>query len=490
MSKPRLCVTVTGATTADLRAKRDTIADADLIELRLDSVSDPNVAGALSGRRTPVIVACRPAWEGGAFAGSEEERRRILTEALALGAEYVDVEWRARFDDVIARTEGRRIVLSAHDFSGVPADARGQLRSMRSTGAEIVKLAVKANRLVDCLPLADLAKEVGPDAGIVLLAMGPHGLITRVLPGRFGSQWTYAGSLDDLGQITTESLLQTYRFRSLGESTAIYGLVGGSIDHSASPAMHNAAFEAAHMDAVYLPFPAPDADDFQAFGRAMGIMGASVTVPHKVSLFDRVDEVNPVASRIGAINSISLADGRWIGGNTDATGFLAPLKDRVALRGLRVAVLGAGGAARAVTVALASSGCSVRLHARNPAQARQLAIRTPLETGPWPPEPGSWDLVVNCTPIGMYPHVNETPLAANELTGRYVYDLVYNPPATRLVREAAAAGCQALGGLEMLVAQAEEQFGWWTGVKPPKGVMRDAAFNWLAEFARNENHVV
>jgi shikimate 5-dehydrogenase len=141
-------------------------------------------------------------------------------------------------------------------------------------------------------------------------------------------------------------------------------------------------------------------------------------------------------------------------------------------------------------VALASSGCSVRLHARNRAQAQQVAIRTPLEIGPWPPEPGSWDLLVNTTPVGMYPRVNETPLAANLLTGRYVYDLVYNPPATRLVREAAAAGCQALGGLEMLVAQAEEQFQWWRDAKPPKGVMREAATKKLAEFTRDENHVV
>jgi 3-dehydroquinate dehydratase / shikimate dehydrogenase len=158
---------------------------------------------------------------------------------------------------------------------------------------------------------------------------------------------------------------------------------------------------------------------------------------------------------------------------------------------LRVAVLGAGGAARAVTVALASAGCSVRLHARNRAQAQQLAIRSPLEIGPWPPEPGSWDLLVNCTPVGMFPHVNETPLPATHLTGgRYVYDLVYNPPATRLVREAAAAGCHALGGLEMLVAQAQEQFQWWTDAKAPKGVMREAATRKLAEFTRDENYVV
>src|SRR3984957_6915216 len=131
MSKPLLCVTLTGATTAELRQRRDAVADADLIELRLDTVSDPSVAAALAGRRTPVVVTCRPAWEGGSFTGSEEERRRILGDALALGAEYVDVEWRARFDDLISQTGGRRIVLSAHDFHGVPIDLLARVHAMR-----------------------------------------------------------------------------------------------------------------------------------------------------------------------------------------------------------------------------------------------------------------------------------------------------------------------------------------------------------------------
>jgi len=153
-------------------------------------------------------------------------------------------------------------------------------------------------------------------------------------------------------------------------------------------------------------------------------------------------------------------------------------------------VLGAGGAARAVSVALASSGCSVRLHARTRAQAEAVAALTAAEVGPWPPEPDSWDLLVNCTPIGMYPHVDDTPLAADHLTGSYVYDLVYNPPTTRLLRDATARGCRTIGGLEMLVAQAREQFRWWTGSKPHSGVMREAALTRLAEFARDENHVV
>ncbi len=490
MSKPLLCVTVTAATTAELRQQRDAVADADLIELRLDTVRDPNVAGALEGRRRPVIVTCRPAWEGGEFHGSEETRKQILAEALSLGAEYVDIEWRARFDDLIAQAGGRRIVLSTHDYLGVPIDLTARVHAMRSTGAEVIKIAATLTSLSDNVSLLDLGAQSGRQSGLALIGMGPYGLATRVLAGRFGSVWTYAGSLKAIGQLSAEALLKDYHFRSVTDATEIYGVAGGSVRHSVSPAMHNAAFRAARVDAVYLPLPAVSADDFATFGRAIGISGASVTIPLKVSLFDRVDEVYAVARRIGAINTIRVENGRWIGGNTDASGFLEPLQEKVALTGVRASVLGAGGAARAVIVALASSGCSVRLHARSRHQAEEIAMLTSVEVGPWPPEPGSWDLLINCTPVGMHPRVDETPMPADLLTGRCVYDLVYNPSSTRLLRDAAARGCQTIGGLEMLVAQAREQFQWWTGIKPQAGLMREAALKRLAELARDEHHLV
>jgi len=486
-----LCVTVKAPTTVELRQQRDEVADADLIELRLDSVSDPNAAGALAGRDRPVIVTCRPTWEGGQFAGSEEERKRLLADALALGAEYVDLEWRAGFDDLIAQRAGRGIVLSSHDFEGVPGDLPARLHAMRSTGAEVVKLAAKTHTLSDCVPLLDIGAQAGRHGGLVLIGMGEHGLATRVLASRFRSMWTYAGRLREIGQLDASTLLKDFHFRSLGESTDVYGLVAGSVAHSVSTAMHNAAFRAARRDAVYLPFPAASADDFLTFGRAIGIKGASVTIPYKVALFERVDEVYAVARRIGAINTIRVGDdGRWVGGNTDASGFLHPLQERVPLSGLRASVLGAGGAARAVAVALASSGCSVCIHARDREKADRIAMLTSAQVGAWPPPPGSWDLLVNGTPIGMYPRIDETPMPAEQLTGRYVYDLVYNPTVTRLLREAAAAGCQTIGGLDMLVAQAHEQYQWWTGDRAPAGVMREAALKRLAEFVRDENYVV
>ncbi len=482
-------MTVTAETTADLRRKRDEVSDADLVELRLDTVRDPDVAGALAGRRLPVVVTCRPAWEGGHFKGSEEERKRILRDALSGGAEYVDVEWKANFTDLVSSTGGRRVVISSHDFSGVPADLTERATAMRATGAEVVKLAVKTSRLSDCLPLLDLGAQIARQ-GTVLIGMGECGLATRVLAHKFGSLWTYAGDQHQVGQVTLSDLHDTYRFRAINDATEIYGLVGKPISHSVSPAMHNAALAAARLDAVYLPFPAADADDFVRFARALGVRGASVTIPFKVSLFERVDEVYAVARRIGAINTIKALDGRWIGGNTDAAGFLSPLRDRMELNGTRVAVLGAGGSARAVAVALSSSRALVTVYARDLAKAKGVAMTASASAATFPPPAGSWDLLVNCTPVGMYPGTDDTPLNASLLTGRFVYDLVYNPTVTRLMREAARAGCETIGGLEMLVAQAHEQFEWWTGSKPPAGVMREAAVTRLAEFMRHENHVV
>jgi shikimate dehydrogenase len=271
----------------------------------------------------------------------------------------------------------------------------------------------------------------------------------------------------------------------------VYGLVGCPVGHSVSPAMHNAAFAAAGLDAVYLPLPAADADDFVAFARAFALKGASVTIPYKVSLFDRVQDADETARTVGALNTIRMDGDRWRGRNTDVGGFLQPLRDRhVRLDGRRAAILGAGGSARAVAVALASQGAHVTVHARDAAKAEAVAALVSGSVGPFPPPAGSWDLLVNCTPLGMEPRVDQSPMPPSGLERGLVYDLIYNPATTRLLRDAATAGCDTIGGLDMLVGQAQEQFEWWTGTRPPAGVMRAAASRRLSEFNTDEDHLV
>jgi 3-dehydroquinate dehydratase / shikimate dehydrogenase len=260
-------------------------------------------------------------------------------------------------------------------------------------------------------------------------------------------------------------------------------IFGHPIKHSVSPAMHNAAFRAARLDAVYVPLEATDAEDFLTFAEAMDVRGASVTLPFKVDLLTRVN-ADDLARRVGAVNTLMRGHSRdWIGTNTDVAGFLAPLAGRVDLKGARAAILGAGGAARGAAIALADAGARVVLHARRTTAARDVAGEIGVGYAAMPPAAGSWDLLVNATPVGMEPHVADTPWPDAQFDGRLVYDLIYNPMETRLLRDARQAGCGTLGGLDMLVAQASRQFELWTGRPPAVGVMRDAAESRLRSFA-------
>jgi len=477
-----LCISVMAATTAELRRKRDEAAAADLVELRLDGLAEPDVAGALAGRTRPAIVTCRPVWEGGAFTGGEDSRRRILLDALAAGAEYVDVELKADFGDVI-RNGGSRVILSMHDFEGVPSDLRERVAAMRAAAPGVVKVAVTARRLADCLPLLDVA-EAMPDDGTprgVWIAMGMPGTATRVLAARFRSAWMYAGDGVAPGQISGPRMLDEFGFRRLTARTAVYGVIGSPVGHSVSPAMHNAAFRAADRDAVYLPLQPADVDDFLRVAPRLGIEGASVTIPFKVSTFEWLaasgepDALDDESRAVGAVNTLRRRDGRWQGRNTDVAGFLAPLAAKTHLAGARATILGAGGAARAAAVALASAGAAVTVCARRPERAAEVAGISGGQAGAWPPARASWDILVNTTPVGMSPGVADTPWPDAVFDGRLVYDLVYNPVETRLLREAREAGCATIGGLDMLVAQAQAQAEWWTGVRPPAALLREAA---------------
>jgi 3-dehydroquinate dehydratase / shikimate dehydrogenase len=479
MSHPRLCVTVAASTMAELRARRDVAARAaDLVELRLDGARDADAAAALEGRSGPVIVTCRPRREGGRFDGSEEERLSILARAARLGAEFVDVEWDSAFTPILEERGGRGVVLSTHDFGGVPGDLQVRARAMLATSAEVVKIAITARSLADTIPLLELGRAARDARQVALVAMGTPGLATRLLPGRFGSCWTYAGDGVAPGQLPPDRLLSEFRFREITARTRLFGVVGRPVEHSVSPAIHNAAFGAAGVDAVHIPFAAADAADFRLFADAIGIAGASITAPFKVELMRAADEVAEDAAAAGAANTLRVECGQWRVRNTDIDGFLAPLDaSGLDLRGARVAVLGAGGAARAVVLGLGGRGASVTVHGRNPAHAGMVAaLAAGGRAAGGIPVPGEWDVLVNATPIGTWPDVAASPVAPGDLSGgRLVYDLVYNPTETRLLRDAAAAGCQTIGGLEMLLAQAAAQFEWWTGVAAPRDAMRAAA---------------
>ncbi|MBA2604089.1 MAG: type I 3-dehydroquinate dehydratase [Acidobacteria bacterium] len=480
----QVCVSVTGGTMAELRRNRDGAEGADLVEVRLDGVDRPDAAGALEGRRRPVLVTCRPVWEGGRFDGDEESRRRILEEAVACGAEFVDVEARAAFAaDLIRGRRGRGVVVSSHTFGSFPPDLEARWRALQSWGAEVAKLAVEVKSLSEALEVMSLANS-GPApesaAGRVLIAMGEAGVASRILAGKLGNRWTYAGHKVAPGQLSPRRLLEEFRFRDLKPDAGVYGVVGNPVSHSRSPAMHNAGFAHLGLNAVYLPLQACDADDFLRFARTVNLAGASITAPFKVALMHAVDELEPLARRVGAINTIVVRDGRWHGANTDVHGFSAPLTGRIAVRGIRATILGAGGAARAVAVALADMGASVTVSARRADAGREIADLAGGGVGEFPPRPGSWDVLVNAIPAGEDAG-ERNPIEGAALDGEIVFDLVYAPARTRLLLDARAAGCLTIGGLEMLVAQAERQFELWTGQAPPAGLFQAAAARGIDE---------
>jgi shikimate dehydrogenase len=251
---------------------------------------------------------------------------------------------------------------------------------------------------------------------------------------------------------------------------------------SLSPAMHNAGFAALGLNAVYVPLETRDLDELRALAPEIGLRGLSVTIPFKQAVLPLLDEVAPAAEAAGAVNTIAIRDGVWIGSNTDADGFMAPLRATgVEFRGLRAAILGAGGAARGVGLALRREGAVVAISARREDAAARVAQAVGGSVAAWPPPPGSWDLLVNATPVGSR-SAPGTPFEGT-FDGRLVYDLVYDPDPTELMQHAARAGVDVIGGLAMLVAQAERQFEIWTGQRPPAGLFLDAAAR--AQAARN-----
>lgn len=493
----KICETVMTPTLAGLRAGRDAASApgrqgrVSMVELRLDglSASEMDVAAALADRTLPVIVTCRPTWEGGAFAGSEEERLRILAEAARRGAEFVDIEMDAetRTPGAITRLAavGRghtRMIVSRHTFApGVARDLADRVRVMRAcaeaTGpGSVTKIAVTAERPRDCAALRRAVFSEGMTPGVIAIAMGPAGQLSRMLPAKFSTEWTYAGTAAP-GQLTVDDLVTRFRVTDATPATRVFGIGGAPLAHSASPAMHTAAFAAAGIDGVFVRVETSDAGELLEVGEALDFEGFSITAPLKAKLVGRPHvHVDAASLAIGAINTLRRrSGGGWDGRNFDAAAFHAALgADAEVLPGQRAIVIGAGGAARAAASELHAAGAIVELAARDRDKAQTLADELGVAVGAWPPS-GEAALIVNATPVGTAPNIDASPIAAGAVRAHVAYDLVYNPEDTTFLKDARARGARTIGGLDMLVAQAGKQCEWWTGVAVDLNVFRRAA---------------
>ncbi len=483
----RICVAVREATSEGAVRSACRAAEwADIVEIRADFVRDLDVPRLLRNKPCPILFTLRSRQEGGDYGGTEQERLETLLKAARCGADWVDVEYSASYRTVLNEVEPARVILSYHNFDETPASLVSKVAEMATAGAGILKVATRANRLSDNLTIASaLAHAASHKIDLCALAMGPGGVPSRVLAPAWGSWMTFAslpgGTPTADGQVPVDQMADLYRVRQITPKTPVYGVLGNPLTHSLSPRLHNSAFAACRRDAVYIPLEAHGIDDFALFCREVRVEGASVTIPFKESVRTCASSLSVEADQTGAINTLLWRNGAWHGENTDIAGFLKPLRQRTDPARLRAVVLGAGGAARAVTYGLASQGADVCVVARDPAKADTLARRFGVRRANWGDLSAvRWDLLVNATPVGTYPNVDESPVPGEWLTGEWVYDLVYNPGETRLLKEASQRGCKVIRGAEMLLAQAIQQQFHWFGAVPPEEVMRAALDEALA----------
>ncbi|KAK9845273.1 hypothetical protein WJX81_001847 [Elliptochloris bilobata] len=488
---------------------------ADIIELRLDFLQDltepertlQSLFSACQAHGLPYIVTYRPNWEGGQYGGGEEERLMVLGLARDLGAPYVDMELKAAPAFTAshggkAAPAGSRLILSHHDYDGTP-DAetlQGILGRMTAAGADVPKIACVATDVADSARMLQLAAD--SPTPIIALSMGERGLPCRILAPKFGGVLTFgalsAGRESAPGQPTVQQLRQLFRLPQQRASTQVFGIVGKPVSHSRSPALHNAAFEAGGVDAVYVPLLTDDLPRMlAAFGPpafpASGFNGFSVTIPHKVAALEAADEADEVAAKIGAANTlVRQPDGSLKAYNTDWSAALDAVEAGLGggerpLAGKRVVVLGAGGTGRAIAFGAQQRGATVLIANRTRAAAEALAEALGEGASAMGLEElagggAAGDVLMNTTSVGMAPAADATPVPAAALAGfKLVFDAIYTPLETRLLREAKEAQCKTVSGVEMFVRQAAQQFELFTGQPAPLDVMRAAVLKSLGQ---------
>jgi 3-dehydroquinate dehydratase/shikimate dehydrogenase len=370
------------------------------------------------------------------------------------------------------------VLLSAHDFNGTPASA-GETKVADQSGVDAVKFAVRANTIADSVRLLGLARG---SKNFVAVPMGEIGLPARILALREGSALAYApvGEATAPGQVSLREMIHLYRAHELTRRTRVFGVIGNTVGHSLSPLLHNTGFIARDVDAVYVPFLVHRLKDFLDAVETLGIRGFSVTIPHKETILKYLKECDPLAAEIGAVNTVVVRGGSLYGSNTDFVGVLGALESKMRLLGSRVLVFGAGGAARSAAFALARAGAQVAICARREQVGKNLARAVNGEFVARRTLRGEkFDVIINATPVGMYPHSKISPLSGRELNCRIVMDLIYRPLDTELLKIARKEGISTVSGVDMFLAQGFAQWELWTGKSAPKSAMRRAVLRSL-----------
>jgi 3-dehydroquinate dehydratase/shikimate dehydrogenase len=486
MNNGRICVSLCAKTAEQLFAKIARAKErADVIEIRFDCLNPDQIDQVIeylpSIDRT-YLLTYRPSEQGGLRVLPLNLRLMFWKKALEALADrdiLIDLEADINFPLRIAET---KVIRSRHFFNDAPRDLRPAFFELADLGESIVKLAASTPDITDTIPIWKLlASAEKEEKRIVPIGMGEAGKWTRILGPSHGAFMTYA-ALDESeatapGQITAADLTNVFRVKELSHDTKVHGIVAGNTSYSISPWMHNAGFAAAGEDRIFVPLQVTDLDAFitrmvrsETREIELNLAGLSVTNPHKQAIIPHLDDIDETAAKIGAVNTVRIEDGRLYGYNTDAPGFIKPLLEIFGdLTDAKVAVVGAGGAARACVYALTQENADVTVVARDTAKAANLAESFKVRVETLPDSFLGFDIVVNCTPLGTKGDTEDKTIATAEQLAdvKLVYDLVYNPTDTLLVSQAKRASVKTLGGLEMLIAQGAEQFRIWTGREAP-----------------------
>ena len=479
-----ICIPITA------RSAEDTVSEmisaskyADIVELRIDYIPELQNAEAcieesLKRKTKPVIITNRPEREGGKFNGSEQDRLHLLQKAIDLGADYVDVE----YDSIkqITRRNSSKIIISHHNFKETPHNLSKIYDDICQQKPDIVKIVTYANDIIDNIRIFELLKSA--QIPTISFCMGESGYISRILTKKFGGFLTFAslekGKESAPGQLTVNELSKIYHFENINKQTKLYGIIGNPVSHSMSPAIHNAAFIEKGLNNVYVPLKIANIGAFMNECRKIDFHGFSVTIPHKESILPFLDDLDHTARKIGAINTIVNQNGELTGYNTDCMAAVMGLEYSMkeaneTLNNKKVSIIGAGGAARAIAFGLKEKGCDITIFNRTIERAEKLSQDVKCEFKNFEEiHKLDSDILINTTSIGMFPGVDQTPVSKNILKeGMIVFDAVYNPIETRLLRDAKEQGCHTVNGLSMFINQAAEQFRLWTGIDAPIELM-------------------
>jgi 3-dehydroquinate dehydratase/shikimate dehydrogenase len=489
-SLPRICIALGLPDVRTLleHARKEAEAGETFLEFRLDFLDNPCAgAQAITGflERFPdciILATCRRHQNHGKFNGSTEEQFALLDLAVRHGAHAIDVEIETAemAPERLSRFRGRaQVIISYHNFEATPPMDTVVHRMLR-VPADAYKVVTTARKPSDNARVLAAAKTL-PKQRMVVLAMGELGFPTRVLSPVFGGIFSYAAPIyaegTAAGQVSARLLRHLYRVEKLTRAAKIYGVIADPVRHSISPAVHNRAFQSRRMDAVYLPFLVSSAHlrDFFSMAEKLPLTGFSVTLPHKQKIIRYLDAVDPLARRIGAVNTVWRKGGKWRGANTDAAGVTQPLSRLIRVPKSSVLIVGNGGAARSAACALADAGAKICIVGRNADRVRALAKICSAEALLRDQLDGRYfDAVVHATPLGMLPNVNEC-FFNGSIPGDVVFDMVYNPLETELLKRARQQGKKTVPGVDMFIEQAVRQFEIWTGESAPRPAMLKAA---------------